>query len=300
MNKKIALPVLLFLFCIGSHYVAAQQTTNTKSGSQNRTTSNFYFINLKMSGTLYVSQSDHFSLVVEAPAEIIDKITTEVTENTLVIENRNKYITTNSPVVKIYVSMPRPNGLEVNGSGTITALTDFTTNFLSASVAGSGRINLMEVAAEKLAIRIDGSGQIDQAKTTAESAMIELHGSGSYDGENFTCRLLTVSLDGSGDIQLSDIAAGKLWMQNSGSGSIRHVSGLATEALLENTGSGAISAAALNGGTISASNTGSGDIQVGISETLNAQLSGSGSIRYHGMPKTMRKDVSGSGRVTQQ
>lgn len=300
MNKINILPGLFFLLFIVPGFIAAQQTSNTKSESQNRTTSNFNFINLKMSGTVYISQSDQYSILVEAPAEFIDKITTEVTENTLMIENRNKNIANNSPAVKIYVNMPRPNGLEVNGSGNIAAQTAITTNFLSVSVAGSGQINLKEVTAGKLAIRIDGSGQIEQTKAIAESVMIDLHGSGSYDGANFTCRLLSVSLDGSGDIQLAAIAAGKLWLQNSGSGSIRHVSGLATEALLENTGSGAISAAELNGGTISASSTGSGDIQVGISETLNAQLSGSGSIRYHGTPKTMRKDVSGSGRVSQE
>lgn len=299
MNKIHILPGLFFLLFLMPGFIVAQQTSSTKSESQNRTTSNFNFINLKMSGTVYISQSDQYSILVEAPAEFIDKITTEVSENTLMIENRNKYIGNNSPAVKIYVSMPRLNGLEVNGSGNITAQTAITTNFLTASVAGSGRINLKEVTAGKLAIRIDGSGQIEQTKAIAESVMIELYGSGSYDGANFTCRLLSVSLNGSGDIQLAAIAAGKLWLQNSGSGSIRHVSGLATEALLENTGSGAISAAELNGGTISASSTGSGDIQVGISETLNAQLSGSGSIRYHGTPKTMRKDVSGSGRVSQ-
>ncbi len=299
MNKKFTNAALLLILLILPSSIFAQQVTSGKRSSQTRSTANFNFINLKISGMLYVSQADQFSLVIEAPAEIIDKITTEVAENTLVIESSNKYTVGVAPTIKIYVTMPRPNGLEVNGSGSIVAQTDFTTNFLSASVAGSGRIKLMDVAAGKLSIRLDGSGQISQTKTTAESAMIEIHGSGSFQGDNFTCRLLSASLDGSGDIQLTGIAAGKLWMQNSGSGSIRHVSGMATEVLLENTGSGSIDADALNGGTISASNAGSGDIEVGISETLNAQLSGSGSIHYHGTPKTMRKDVSGSGRVSQ-
>ncbi|MEO6168633.1 MAG: DUF2807 domain-containing protein [Chitinophagales bacterium] len=299
MKNLLASGTVILLLFISLIEGQAQQITSGKSASQTRTLSNFSFIELKMSGTVYVKQGDQFSVLVEAPAEIINKITTEVFENTLMIENKNKYTVGITPAIKIYVSLPKPNGLEVKGSGSIIAQTNITTNFLSAVVEGSGGIKLMDVAAGKLNIQLEGSGGIVQKKATSESTLIEIRGSGGYECENVTGNLVSVSLDGSGDIKLSGVAAGKLWMQNNGSGSIRHVNGMASEVLLENNGSGSISAGDLNGGSISAANTGSGDIEVGSSETLNAQLSGSGDIRYHGMPKAMRKDISGSGNISQ-
>lgn len=289
---------MVLLLTASFNPVKAQQITSGKSTSQSRMLSNFNFIKLKMSGTVYVKQGEQFSVTVEAPAEIIDKITTEVSENTLVIENKSKYTVGVTPATKIYITLPKPNGFEVNGSGDIIAQTDISTNFLSVDVEGSGIVKLMEVTAGKINLQLDGSGRIVQKKSTSESALIEVRGSGSYECESITGKLISVSLDGSGDIKLAGVAAGKLWMQNSGSGSIRQVNGMASDVLIENNGSGSISAAELNGGSISVANTGSGDIVVGASETLNAQLTGSGDIRYHGTPKTMRKDVTGSGSVS--
>ncbi|MEP7128990.1 MAG: DUF2807 domain-containing protein [Chitinophagales bacterium] len=299
MKKILLLGNLLFLFLAFENTAHSQQVTTGKTSSQTRSLSNFNFVNLKMSGIIYLKQADQFSVMIEAPVEIIDKITTEVSENTLVIENKNKYTIGYMPAVKIYVTLPKPNGLEVNGSGDIIAQTDITSNFLSVNVAGSGRIKLMGISASKINIQLLGSGQISHGEVITESALIEIRGSGDYEGAKLTSRLISASMDGSGSIKLSTIAAGKLWMQNRGSGSIRQLSGMATVVLFENNGSGDISAGELNGGTISVSNAGSGNIDVGICETLNAELSGSGDVRYHGTPKTMRKNVSGSGDVSQ-
>ncbi|MGB3076237.1 MAG: DUF2807 domain-containing protein, partial [Chitinophagales bacterium] len=249
MKKILLFGNLLFLLLSLEKPAHSQQVTTGKTSSQTRALSNFSFINLKMSGTIYLKQADEFRVVIEAPVEIIDKITTEVSENTLIIQNKNKYTIGYSPTVKIYVSLPRPNGLEVNGSGDIIAQTDISSNFLAVSVAGSGRIKLMNVSAGKMNVQLEGSGQISHNEVITESALIEIRGSGDYDGIKLTSRLISALLDGSGSIKLSTIAATKLWMQNKGSGSIRQLSGMATEVLFENNGSGDISAGELNGGT---------------------------------------------------
>lgn len=291
---------MMLLFASISFLTNAQQVTTGKSASQARSLSNFNFINLKMSGTVYVKQDDKFSILIEAPSEIIDKITTEVYSNTLEIGNKNKFTVGVTPPIKIYVGMPKPNGLEVDGSGEIITESGITSDFLSLVVNGSGNIKALEVIAAKLNAEVNGSGNVSLSKATSQSAVIALHGSGNFTSENIAAKLITVSLEGSGDVKLSQVAAEKLWMTNNGSGSIRQVSGMASLVLLENSGSGNISANELNGSSISVSNSGSGDVSVGASETLNAQLTGSGDIRYHGNPKTLRKDVTGSGSLNQR
>lgn len=287
---------LLLIF--SSLFSQAQQITTGKTNSQVRTLNNFNFIDLNMSGNVYVKQSDAFNVVVEAPSEIIDKITTEVSDNTLHIDNKNKYTVGVTPPVKIYVSMPRPNGFEVDGSGSIIGETNIITNLLLLEVNGSGNIKMMEITAAKLNVQMDGSGSVEMEKGIVENALIEVEGSGNYKGNSLSAKIIAVSLDGSGNISMPEIAAEKLWVKNTGSGDIHHVSGMAMQALFENDGSGNISAGDLSGSFLTVENSGSGNIAVGASETLHAELSGSGDIRYKGMPKTMRQEISGSGNFS--
>lgn len=280
--------VLLNPYVQGQDKVAVIQTRNV---------SGFKFIDLAMAGTAFVKQGDHFSVQIEAPASIADKITTAVSSNTLSISHQGKLYSSSSTSIKIHITLPQINGLKVSGSGNLKMESDISTNLLSCHVEGSGSISLDEVSAAKLSLQIDGSGDIRQDKATAENAILELHGSGNLSCESLTAKLVAVTLDGSGNIALSDLAASKLFVTNSGSGSVRELNGVAAEVLLENEGSGSISASGLTGASISAVNGGSGPIAVGACETLNAQITGSGSIRYEGDPKTLRQDVSGSGRV---
>jgi hypothetical protein len=67
--------------------------------------------------------------------------------------------------------------------------------------------------------------------------------------------------------------------------------------MIENSGSGNIDAGNLKGASLSVVNSGSGDVIIGTGEMLEAQLTGSGDIRYHTMPMNIRKDVRGSGRI---
>ena len=296
-NTKSLLPAtLLFLLLVANSYAQEKSTGNRIT--QTRNLSDFSFIKLEMSGTVYVQQGDQFSVTIEAAPTLIDQITTTVSERTLVIDNKNKNWSGASSIVKVYVQLPLINGLEVAGSGAIEAQTNLTSNLLSCKMGGSGIIKLKEVAAGKISLKLEGSGKIALTKATAENAILELHGSGNLSCENITAKLLAVTLDGSGDITLPALATGKLYLQNTGSGSIRQLKGVAAEVLLENNGSGNITAAELDGSSISIVNAGSGNIAVGACETLNAQITGSGNIRYQGTPKNMRTNVTGSGTIS--
>lgn len=298
--KKFTTICLLSAFLFTMQGVSfAQSNTAGKNTRQTRNLSDFNFINLSMSGSVYVKQASEFSVEVEAPADLIDKITTQVSERTLIIDNKNTKMNIGNSGIKIYVTMPNPNGFEVNGSGSITALTPITSNFFVASVSGSGSMKLMDITAKNLKMKVEGSGSFSQTAAKAETSLISVTGSGHYEVDNVTSQVISAVLEGSGSINMHTLAAEKLSMQNGGSGSFRQIGGMATSVLIENRGSGNIGAGELNSSSFSISNAGSGGIDIGHCEVLNVQVAGSGSVHYKGTPKTMRKDVSGSGRVTQ-
>lgn len=296
-NICTLLPVVLLFLSLSVSSIAQEKTAGNRI-TQSRNISNFSFIKLEMSGNVYVQQGNQFSVTIEAAPALIDQITTTVVDRTLVIDSKNKNWSGSSSVVKIYVQLPLVHGLEIAGSGTIEAKTNFTSNLLACTLGGSGSIKLLEVSAGKVSLKLEGSGKIAITKATAENFICELYGSGNLVCESITAKLLAVTLNGSGDISIPEIATGKLYVQNAGSGSIRQLNGVASEVLLENNGSGDISAAGLDGSTISIVNAGSGNIAVGTCMTLNAQITGSGNIRYQGTPKNMHSSVSGSGNIS--
>lgn len=290
--------LVAFLLTVGlSLYVFAQESSTIIT--QNRSLSDFSFITLKSNADVFVTQEDHFAISIEAPTDVIDKITTEVSDNTLEIGSKIKWTSGAHPEIKIYVSLPKPNGFEVDGSGNIILQTKIVTDYLSLEVNGSGNIKAKETTSQKQQIAVNGSGGVKYDNALAENALLEVNGSGDVKGGKLMSKQVSVSVTGSGQIRISDISSETISMINDGSGSIYQDSGFGKTIMMENGGSGDINAGNLNGTLFTIINSGSGNIIIGTGETLEAQLIGSGDIRYHVEPKTIHKEVSGSGRVSQ-
>jgi hypothetical protein len=124
--------------------------------SQSRPLTNFNFIILNTSAEVYVRQDEQYNIEIEAHADWIDKITTEVSDNTLQINQKAKSGWKNTPTIKIYVSLPKPNGLQLEGSGDIITQNNITTDYLSLQVNGSGSIKTHEISTKKLMVQLNG------------------------------------------------------------------------------------------------------------------------------------------------
>jgi Putative auto-transporter adhesin, head GIN domain len=108
---------------------------------------------------------------------------------------------------------------------------------------------------------------------------------------------LSVSSSGSGDMKL-DINTKTFTASLSGSCDL-DIKGVADDASIHISGSGDISALDLKSRTTSISISGSGDAKVNVSETLEAKISGSGSVSYRGAPGIKNVKISGSGSLQQ-
>lgn len=116
---------------------------------------------------------------------------------------------------------------------------------------------------------------------TTDMSSIHLNGSGKvhiYDG--MTSSTMEVDVNGSGDVQVDDNNFQRFDCKVNGSGAIK-----ARNADCE---------------AVYANISGSGDIEVSVSELLEAKISGSGNIDYWGTPEVVNTDISGSGKVTKR
>jgi len=141
-----------------------------------------------------------------------------------------------------------------------------------------------------------GRDKVSIYLTMPEISSVSLGGSGKIIGENtIESDDLYLSVSGSGKIKL-DLEADELTQKISGSGGIV-VSGSADEAELFISGSGNLDALDLEVDHYVVRISGSGKCKINVGDSLEATISGSGSVYYKGDPDKIRSNVSGSGRV---
>ena len=138
-----------------------------------------------------------------------------------------------------------------------------------------GRITYALVLPSVEAITVDGSGSIDAELTTAETLSVAINGSGDLMGEGVDVTTLTAQIAGSGSADLIGNAVREA-VTIAGSGDFRGADLVATDAAVVVEGSGGA--------------------DVHVTGTLDAVISGSGSITHTG-GATVTSNVSGSGNV---
>jgi hypothetical protein len=131
--------------------------------------------------------------------------------------------------------------------------------------------------------------------TAKQLTALTVSGSGEIEASGLAGPRLRTSVTGSGDIRLERLSAEELESRVAGSGSV-HASGTATRLTLTNDGSGSFQGRDLLVRDARVTTHGSGIAVVHVSDTLKADVSGSGGVRYLGSPRVESK-VTGSGRV---
>ncbi|MHC1702571.1 MAG: head GIN domain-containing protein [Tenuifilaceae bacterium] len=209
--------------------------------SEERNVSGFTGIGLSISADIYLTQASNYKFVIEGDADYLEKIETIVDGDVLKIKNKERFnFDFNNKKVKIYISMPQINSLNISGSGDIKAQSAIKTDDLKIKISGSGNINVDNLSAKNLSIGISGSGDIHIAGTDiVESASYTISGSGKIKNENLQCKRVEIQVSGSGDVKVWAVdelkskvsGSGDVYYKgrpivdskSSGSGGIRHI-----------------------------------------------------------------------------
>ncbi|MFH1501502.1 MAG: head GIN domain-containing protein [Candidatus Eisenbacteria bacterium] len=131
--------------------------------------------------------------------------------------------------------------------------------------------------------------------TVKDLSGISVSGSGTARMESLTSGILSVAVSGSGSVRVPGLTAETVAVAISGSGDVV-VGGTTSTQTVAISGSGEYEARELGSAAASITVSGSGDATVSVAETLEAYVSGSGSVGYYGDPEVDRR-VSGSGEV---
>lgn len=113
------------------------------------------------------------------------------------------------------------------------------------------------------AVDVSGSGSIEAASIETDSLELGISGSGSVDVDSLTADELNVSISGSGDVRLA---------------------GETPEQDIDISGSGQYEAGDLLSESVVVSISGSGEATIWTTSSLDADVSGSGTVNYYGTP----------------
>ncbi|MCX2742865.1 DUF2807 domain-containing protein [Mangrovivirga sp. M17] len=180
----------------------------------------FEEVSISLPATVYLSTGST-SIRFEGDSEDIEKLETEIKNGKLNIRRKGNSKwgwSDDMDEIKIYISTPRLNSVNLSGSGTIKGESTFKTDNMRISLSGSGDI-ILEVESENIKVDLAGSGDITLSGSARE-ATAKVAGSGDIDMKKIKVETMDISIAGSGDIVAW--VTGTLNCNISGSGDVEY------------------------------------------------------------------------------
>lgn len=197
-------------------------TTPTQVSNLNEMTTMQPFDELEIAGAFKViyEQGESHSVRIEASEQALKEMTVYVKDGELRIRKAVNKPTVSFSDVKVHVTSPAIEGIEIAGSGAFTASKPITTRDLKTEIAGSGKILLVGVTGVETDMEIAGSGNIEIGQLDTESAKAEIAGSGDVNLGVLNCKKFNIEIAGSGNVNCEHIDADDVHTQIAGSGDV--------------------------------------------------------------------------------
>ena len=160
----------------------------------------FTSVKSRGSSQVYITQGNEIKVEVEGQQNIIDNIETDIQNGVWEIEFDE--CQRNFTDLKIYITMPVIESLEVSGSGDMFGQDVFLVENVNLKVDGSGSIDVAVDGATDVDARISGSGKIKLAGTTNYIGA-KISGSGDLKAYDLEAKIGNIKISGSGDVEVS-------------------------------------------------------------------------------------------------
>jgi hypothetical protein len=239
---KILLATTL-LTSAGYTYAKPVSTTKVKANynTQDRHLSGFNGVSVEGSFDVYITQGSTESVIVDAPADIIDHVVTEVRNGSLIIKDKHKNgwgsdWNGNHKKVVVHVTVRDINAIGISGSGNVYFRDGIKAEKLDIEVSGSGDA-AGKIEVKTLDCSVSGSGNI-KITGHADDSNVSVSGSGNYSGRGLPTTNTTVQVSGSGNASIN--ASSSITAAVSGSGDVSYTGG-AQHVIKSKSGSGDIS-----------------------------------------------------------
>ena len=205
MNRKTLLSISLMI--IGSLLLSACAITgfNVTRGSgelttQTRNVSGFERVQVDGAGELIITQGEEESLEIRAEDNIIDELTSDVSNGTLVLGYRDNFLRNSIiPTERITYTLNLIDLSEVTINGAADLEIDaLETGSLVLEINGAGQVSIDQFTADSLSVQISGTSTIEIAGQVADQS-ITIDGAGNYQAGDLETNRTTVNINGLGN-----------------------------------------------------------------------------------------------------
>jgi hypothetical protein len=206
----------------------------TTTVTEKREVSGFDRVHIRDIGELIVTQGEKESLIVEADADLISKVKSEVRGGVLNLEVGRGWLDKLSlglselagKRVKYYLTVREIRELKISGKGDITA-DKIDSDQLSVGISGKGNVNIAFLNTGKLSVGISGHGEFSSAGNVVHQE-IRVSGSGDYHAVDLESQSTVIKISGHGNAsvwaieELEAIISGHGKVEYRGSPSVSH------------------------------------------------------------------------------
>lgn len=168
---------------------------------------------------VYVTQGERRPVRIEGDENLLSYIEVEQHNNRIEVSTRKGYNLRPTKKMKIYVTSPTYNKLEVSGACNINTENKLTLNNpLNLEVSGAGDINA-DVSAPRVEAEVSGSGNVNM-KGETKNFELKISGAGDAKCYDLLTETTKVNISGAGSAQV--FASVELDAHVSGAGSIKY------------------------------------------------------------------------------
>lgn len=191
----------------------------TAAAQQTRAVSSFQTIKASGAINLFLKQGATTEVKVDAPADLLDRIKTEVQGNTLAIyREKGAMLSLKNEKVNVYITCPTLTGLEVSGASDVKSDTPFTADNFTIRASGASDVT-MALNAKSLTAHASGASDL-RLTGRVERQQVHLSGSSDYQAYNLQSRTATVEASGASDAYVA--VSEELSSRTSGSSDIHY------------------------------------------------------------------------------
>lgn len=221
MTKKQNLPFFLFLGLLLWTSTGCEDVLGIRGKgdlmTEVRQVTDFHAVDISTNGEVELRVDSVYYVEVRCEESIIAYLETVSDDGVLKIHfDRDVYDVDD---LKIIVSAPKWDGIEISGSVKVDVPDEISGDALNLSIEGSGDIKVFKADFNKIKARITGSGDMSLSGQ-ADHLDCSVTGSGNLDALNCPVLTATVNVSGSGDVRL-DVSE-SLDVTISGSGDVEY------------------------------------------------------------------------------
>lgn len=204
-NKQLYIFTAIILLALSSGACRFLPFFNVVRGSGDlisevRTVSEFNSIRLDGAGQLLITQGDGESLEITAEDNLINDLTSEVQDGTLVLGFQDsplrKTLFPTRPIT--YTLMVRDlDSITINGAGDLQIDT-LQTNTLLLTLNGAGQFKINSLDAQSLEVQLFGAGNIEIGGEVV-SQKVKIDGAANYQADNLRTSSTVIEISGLGN-----------------------------------------------------------------------------------------------------